>query len=219
MQTAIQQLVTCALTDPIVDGIEEKIADWTHIPKENGEAIQVLRYQYQEKYEAHFDYFHDKNNQALGGHRIATVLMYLSDVEFGGETVFPSATTDQPKDSTWSDCARRGVAVKPRKGDAILFFNLHPDATPDPSSLHTGCPVIRGEKWSATKWLHVGNFDQPSFKTSGGSSCYDASDHCVEWAAAGECERNPEFMLGAGNFPGKCRKSCKACTPTTQFSK
>ena len=58
---------------------------------ENGESIQILHYQNGEKYEPHFDYFHDKNNQALGGHRIATVLMYLSNVEKGGETIFPNA--------------------------------------------------------------------------------------------------------------------------------
>lgn len=77
--------------DDIISRIEDKIATWTFLPKENGEAIQVLRYQDGEKYEPHFDYFHDKNNQALGGHRIATVLMYLSDVIKGGETVFPSS--------------------------------------------------------------------------------------------------------------------------------
>lgn len=58
---------------------------------ENGESMQILHYENGQKYEPHFDYFHDKANQELGGHRIATVLMYLSDVESGGETVFPNA--------------------------------------------------------------------------------------------------------------------------------
>jgi prolyl 4-hydroxylase len=58
---------------------------------ENAESMQVLHYEIGEKYDAHFDYFHDKNNLKLGGHRIATVLMYLSDVKKGGETVFPIA--------------------------------------------------------------------------------------------------------------------------------
>lgn len=58
---------------------------------ENGEDIQVLRYEYGQKYDSHFDYFSDEVNNVRGGHRMATVLMYLSNVEKGGETVFPSA--------------------------------------------------------------------------------------------------------------------------------
>lgn len=53
--------------------------------------MQILHYEHGEKYEPHFDYFHDKANQELGGHRIATVLMYLSNVEKGGETIFPNS--------------------------------------------------------------------------------------------------------------------------------
>jgi len=53
--------------------------------------MQVLDYKNGEKYEPHFDFFHDKANQRLGGHRVATVLMYLSNVEKGGETIFPNA--------------------------------------------------------------------------------------------------------------------------------
>ena len=53
--------------------------------------MQILRYEHGQKYEPHFDYFHDKINQVRGGHRYATVLMYLSTVHKGGETVFPNA--------------------------------------------------------------------------------------------------------------------------------
>ena len=51
--------------------------------------MQILHYENGQKYEPHFDYFHDEVNLQLGGHRIATVLMYLSNVKKGGETVFP----------------------------------------------------------------------------------------------------------------------------------
>ncbi|KAK4760324.1 hypothetical protein SAY87_005217 [Trapa incisa] len=74
--------------DGIVADIEDRIASWTFLPPENGEAIQILRYELGQKYEPHFNYFEDEVNQELGGHRVATVLMYLSDVKKGGETVF-----------------------------------------------------------------------------------------------------------------------------------
>ena len=75
---------------PIKD-IEAKIAKMSGIPAENGEGLQILNYEASEKYEAHFDYFHDQVNQVDGGQRLATMLMYLTDVEEGGETVFPAS--------------------------------------------------------------------------------------------------------------------------------
>ena len=51
------------------------------------------------------------------------------------------------------------MAVKPKKGDALLFYSLKPSGQVDPKSLHAGCPVISGDKWSATKWLRVGQYD------------------------------------------------------------
>ncbi|CAI5499188.1 unnamed protein product, partial [Closterium sp. Naga37s-1] len=140
--------------DDVVKRIEERIAAWTFLPKEHGEAIQILKYEIGQKYDAHFDYFFDAVNTQMGGHRVATVLMYLTTVEEGGETVFPSSQPRPPMDVTKSECANRGLAVKPQKGDALLFYSLHPDGTTDQSSLHASCPVIRGEKWSATKWIH-----------------------------------------------------------------
>ena len=42
----------------------------------------------------------------------------------------------------------------PRKGDAVVFYDLKPDLEIDPQSLHAGCPVKKGTKWVATKWMH-----------------------------------------------------------------
>jgi len=50
--------------------------------------------------------------------------------------------------SSYSACAQRGVAFKPRKGDALLFYSLTPDGQLDPQSLHgcaaasTACPAL-----------------------------------------------------------------------------
>ncbi|GAA0141601.1 protein modifying enzyme [Lithospermum erythrorhizon] len=199
--------------DPIVSGIEDKIATWTFLPKDNGEDTQVLHYESGQKYDPHYDYFSDELNIARGGHRIATVLMYLSDVEKGGETVFPEAEEPPRRrsveaDEDFSECGKKGVAVKPRKGDALLFFSLHPNAIPDPMSLHGGCPVIAGEKWSATKWIHVDSFDKILAPTG---NCTDSNDNCDRWAVLGECTKNPEYMVGTPDLPGSCRRSCKVC--------
>uniref|UniRef100_A0A5B7C7R9 procollagen-proline 4-dioxygenase n=1 Tax=Davidia involucrata TaxID=16924 RepID=A0A5B7C7R9_DAVIN len=199
--------------DHIVAGIEDKIATWTFLPKENGEDMQVLRYEHGQKYDPHYDYFADKVNIARGGHRIATVLMYLTDVTKGGETVFPSAEESPRRkpstsDDDLSECAKTGIAVKPHKGDALLFFSLHPTAIPDISSLHAGCPVIEGEKWSATKWIHVDSFDK---MLGAGGNCTDENENCERWAALGECTKNREYMVGTTDLPGYCRRSCKLC--------
>ncbi|CAI5467565.1 unnamed protein product [Closterium sp. Yama58-4] len=189
--------------DDVVKCIEERIAAWTFLPKEHGEAIQILKYEIGQKYEAHFDYFFDSVNTQIGGHRVATVLMYLTTVEAGGETVFPNAQPKPAMDATASDCANRGLAVKPQKGDALLFYSLHPDGTTDQSSLHASCPVIRGEKWSATKWIHVRSFEARPLA----HGCEDLNPKCEEWAALGECKKNPAYMLGDGAYTGNCRKA------------
>lgn len=72
---------------------------------ENGEDIQVLRYEHGQKYESHYDYFVDKVNIAWGGHRLATVLMYLSNVTQGGETVFPLAEVSSSVNSYFTRIA------------------------------------------------------------------------------------------------------------------
>lgn len=147
--------------DKFIRNIEKKIADFTFIPVEHGEGLQVLHYEVGQKYEPHFDYFLDEFNTKNGGQRMATVLMYLSDVEEGGETVFPAAKGNISSVPWWnelSECGQKGLSIKPKMGDALLFWSMKPDASLDPSSLHGGCPVITGNKWSATKWIRVNEY-------------------------------------------------------------
>ena len=40
----------------------------------------------------------------------------------------------------------------------MLFHSMKPNGELERRSLHGACPVIKGEKWSAPKWIHVGNY-------------------------------------------------------------
>lgn len=48
--------------------------------------------------------------------------------------------------------------MKPHKGSALLFWSLRLDGSTDQSSMHAGCPVVRGTKWTATKWMRQGAY-------------------------------------------------------------
>ncbi|CAN6450728.1 unnamed protein product [Victoria cruziana] len=132
--------------------IEQKIAKATMLPREHGEAFNVLRYEIGQKYDSHYDVFNPAEYGPQKSQRMASFLLYLSDVEEGGETMFPfedSKNIDIGYD--YKKCI--GLKVKPRQGDALLFYSLFPNGTIDVTSLHGSCPVIRGEKWVATKWI------------------------------------------------------------------
>lgn len=57
--------------------------------------MQVLKYVDGQKYGSHYDFSESQAN-LTGGQRYCTVLMYLSDVEHGGETVFPNSEVSDP---------------------------------------------------------------------------------------------------------------------------
>ena len=135
----------------LVARIEARIAELTGCPVERGEPIQVLRYRPGTEYKPHFDYFDPadpgtRQVLAMGGQRVATLIMYLNDVEGGGSTVFPEI----------------GLDVLPRRGNAVFFAYSDDEGRLDSRTLHGGSPVGTGEKWIATKWLR-----QREYATSG----------------------------------------------------
>ncbi len=62
--------------------------------------MQILRYGQGEKYEPHFDYISGRQGSTREGDRVATVLMYLSNVKMGGETIFPDWEVLSPPKKT-----------------------------------------------------------------------------------------------------------------------
>ncbi len=126
----------------LVARIESRLAALTAWPVERGEGLQVLSYEKGNEYRPHFDWFDPalpgpRKHLERGGQRLATVIMYLSDVEQGGGTSFPNI----------------GLQVQPRKGSAVFFANTDAYGTPEQRSLHAGEPVEKGVKVIATKWL------------------------------------------------------------------
>jgi prolyl 4-hydroxylase len=131
--------------------IEARIAELTSCPLENGEPIQVLHYRPGAEYKPHYDYFNpaDTGNRqvlSMGGQRIATLIMYLNDVESGGSTVFPQI----------------GLDVLPRRGNAVFFAYGDEQGNLDTRTLHGGSAVSAGEKWIATKWFRQRAYAAPS---------------------------------------------------------
>jgi len=216
------------LQDPIIERIERRLEVFTQVPLIHQEDIQVLRYTQGQKYGAHYDSAYDTKDSGPH-HRLATFLMYLSDVEEGGETAFPEGSVwADPSMATkaatmgFSDCAKGHVAARPKKGDAVLFYSFFPNKTMDPASMHTGCPVIKGIKWAAPVWIHLDQFEpddlhRPSNKQEAPHEpgmCEDYDDRCAMWASKGECKNNPGFMIGTDSTSvGSCRRACKTCQP------
>ena len=60
------------------------------------------------------------------------------------------------------DCYSK-LAVRPRQGDGVLFYNQGPGGTLETSSEHGGCPVLAGEKWAANIWVWNGPMTGPMY--------------------------------------------------------
>ncbi|KAK0063544.1 prolyl 4-hydroxylase subunit alpha-3 [Biomphalaria pfeifferi] len=100
----------------------------------SADAYQVVNYGLAGHYYVHLDAKEDIFE------RIMTFLIYLSDVEMGGATIFPKV----------------GISVSPQKNMALLWYNYSPAHELDILTEHAGCPVLKGQKWILTKWILPG---------------------------------------------------------------
>lgn len=121
---------------PLIRTIEKRLSTLMQVPMEHAEGLQVLHYEPGQEFKPHYDYF-GPTHPSSPNNRISTLVIYLNDVEEGGETTFP----------------RLNISVKPTKGSAVYFEYFYQDQAINELTLHSGEPVVKGEKWAATLWM------------------------------------------------------------------
>ncbi|CAG9622451.1 2OG-Fe(II) oxygenase [Sutcliffiella rhizosphaerae] len=120
----------------LVAKIEKRVSEIMGIPIEHGEGLQILNYKIGQEYKAHYDYF-TSANRPVSNPRVSTLVMYLNDVEEGGETYFP----------------KLNFSVSAKKGMAVYFEYFYDDHHLNELTLHGGAPIVKGDKWAATQWM------------------------------------------------------------------
>jgi len=125
----------------ISDNINSRIATILNLNPKIGETLQIQKYHPGEYYKEHNDYFHwftpehDIYTEWMG-QRTWTFMVYLNDVEKGGETFFKHLN----------------LKIKPKQGMAIFWNNLFPFGGPNWKTLHEALPPVSNNKYVITKW-------------------------------------------------------------------
>ncbi len=129
-------------TDVVMQLTRARIARAAGVAFEALEPMEVLHYSSGETYKPHIDFFHPARpgyaeEMRVRGQRVKTCLVYLNSNYQGGETEFP----------------KLGIKFRGESGEALVFDNLGADGAGDMNTLHTGLPVMRGEKWLLSQWI------------------------------------------------------------------
>jgi len=120
----------------------DRVCDITKHPWHAWESPVVTRYAPGAIFAKHGDASPTKGSEwfDLGGQRVVTCICYLNTVEDGGETSFD----------------RLGIAVKPTKGSAVVFFPAHAESLEaDDRTMHESLPPME-EKWIVQMFGRVG---------------------------------------------------------------
>ena len=128
--------------DKLISKIFYKIVKLTgKNPKQFDKHFQVVKYEDGQEYKKHLDPSVSIITEKKYCHRFFTILLYLNDVEEGGETYFPNLD----------------IKVTPKKGKLVYFKNYKKDKEKyviDTKSYHSSLPVKNCEKWVANLWFH-----------------------------------------------------------------
>src|SRR5438477_11514345 len=122
---------TCDLVggEPAVRALDERICGAMGIAPALSEPSQGQYYEITQEFKPHTDYFEpyelERHSTPTLGQRTWTFMIYLNDVEAGGETAFVNL----------------GFAIPRKPGTPVLGNNLRPDGRPNYAPLHPATPV------------------------------------------------------------------------------
>jgi prolyl 4-hydroxylase len=138
---------TCDLDwrDPLVAGVDRKIASLLGLDLGASEPLQGQRYAAGQEFKLHTDTFEPGGydfyiHTAKTGQRTWTAMIYLNRPDEGGATRFKAI----------------GKTIQPETGKLLAWNNLLADRRPNPATLHQGMRVRRGTKYVLTKWFREG---------------------------------------------------------------
>lgn len=125
-----------------LNSLDQKICGTLGLPTNLGELNQAQMYKTGEFYKPHFDFFRPDRKlydtyTSWMGQRTWTFMVYLNDVQIGGETHFP----------------RIGLKIKPKQGMAVIWNNLTKQGRPNYKTLHEALPPKSNTKYVLTKWF------------------------------------------------------------------
>ena len=141
--------------DPIIKRIETRITEFFNIKLCNLEALQVVRYEPNQQFGYHYDWFDPKieagrKEIARGGQRLYTLFVYLnnlSDKEFIG---------DEEPNRNGNTCFRQQkLCIRPREGLGIFWKNMI-DGELNYNSLHSGIAPKYSTKYGLNVWVRDG---------------------------------------------------------------
>lgn len=130
--------------EPLSQLINARVADFMHLDQAHGEPLQGQRYAVGQEFKAHTDYFDPQGVDfdrfcSVAGQRTWTAMIYLNEPDAGGATRFKAIDK----------------LVQPETGKLLMWNNLRPDGSGNPSTIHHGMKVRAGTKYVLTKWFRV----------------------------------------------------------------
>ena len=150
------------VTDCLTRRMQSLLGNMQHMEVE---ALQIVKYEAGgDQFKTHMDWFETpKNDTSYGSedgsfrpsNRLGTIFAYLDDDCMRGETYFPNL----PSVSESADGAKfalpegdTGLLVKPRRGNAVFWNNLHANGSGDARVAHAGLQVESGTKIGLNMW-------------------------------------------------------------------